>query len=150
MKKATRNMFAYASKIAYNSEQPSEHPDSSKIFPQTETSLTGQQTIYRDIIEQMDTEHSNYINKLVVRNNREEQRNQEKSKSAKTSVAHERTKSYADILVGTPTNSKANQETGFSYRGNKKIEGKNLFFSSQNTPVNQKPTESKSIKSIDK
>ena len=50
-------------------------------------------------------------------------------------------------MVGTPKNSKQTTETGFSYRGHQKAsQGKNLFFSSQNTPTNQKPTENQGIK----
>ena len=94
----------------------------------------------------MDSEHSSYLNKLVGRSSKEEQKNQEKAKSAKTSVTHERTKSYADIMVGTPKNSKQMNDTGFSYRGHQKTsQTKNLFFSSQNTPTNQKPTENQRI-----
>jgi hypothetical protein len=56
------------------------------------------------------------------------------------SLNHERTKSYADILVGTPSNSKNTTDKGHSYRGSHaSTQLNNLFFSLTNTPTNQKP-----------
>lgn len=71
MKKSTRNIFAYASNLFQYSEHPPSNMDDSKTFQNSQNSTTGNQTIYRAIIDQMDSEHSNYLNKLVVKNNRE-------------------------------------------------------------------------------
>ena len=80
----------------------------------------------------------------MVRSHKEELRNQEKAKSAAKNGSHDRTKSYADALLDTPTNSKANKESGFSYRGHKSAKmSHQQFFSKQATPTNQKPTENR-------
>ena len=117
MKKPNRNMYAYASTFPPNPEQSPAHLSDSKLLQHSQSSTTANQTIYHAIIDQMDTDHSHYINKLVVRNNREDPRSDDKPKSSKNKVAHERTKSYVDVIVGTPTNCKAHLEAGFSYRG---------------------------------
>ena len=76
MKKSSRNIFAYASKHMDNIEQPQSNLDDSKVFQQSQNSTKGNQTIYKAIIDQMDTEHSSYLNKLVCRTSKEEQKTQ--------------------------------------------------------------------------
>jgi hypothetical protein len=86
----------------------------------------------------MDPQMTSYLSKLVSHNEKDEDRR----KYGQKPLNHERTKSYADILVVTPSNSKPQPEKGgHSYRASHASADVNpIFFSLGSTPTSQRPS----------
>lgn len=135
MKKQSQSSFAYISNMFDYPEQPNiQQNDQPQTISKTSTYVS-KDKMFCEMMNEMDGSMTSYLNKLVSKNEREE----EKKKSVQK--IHERTKSNTDIFATSPLNTKGTLEKGPSQRithQSSPSQISNIFSSVNITPTNQK------------